>query len=427
MGDDKKQCIYCDSEGPFTEEHVFPAGMGGDDRGYLLIDTVCGQCNYIFSKFETSLMRRSVIALARILLQPHGRRRGEPPEIETLETQVIDSNGLSVESGHNGSKIEILAQLILIDDRIETTATDEESLQDFLKSLSKLLIDEKLLVIQALTKNKPKLFEVSTYKLSGRDYEFQTKEVVAAPPKKGIWISYTGHLNKQNKPAPTRIFLRSKGGIVLKTHDSSAVGKILGSVKRTLPSILSGSKNTTTSEIQNPLVAMTSESWSGDCDKAIAKIGFNLLVHSIGKKSATDVAFKKIKSLILDNTAQLPFSLLPDSAEGKIKKDLFANIPKNNHCLLLLPLNISQSEVRILFVAVLYGSIGVWSTLAESAHPNLLLNPVYFLVNYLDNQITTLSIMEYTKSYHPIRMEEMRQAFNTQNHFGGMPFNPYDI
>ena len=157
---------------------------------------------------------------------------------------------------------------------------------------------------------------------------------------------------------------------------------------------------------------MTSESWSGDCDRAIAKIGFNLLVHNIGKKSAADVAFKRIKSLILNNSAKLPFSLLPDSTEGKLKKDLFANIPKNNHCLLLLPLNISKSEVRIVFVAVLYGSIGVWTTLAESAHPNLLQNPVYFLVNYLDNQITTLSIMEYTTRYHPIRMEEMRQAFN---------------
>lgn len=412
MDDDKKQCIYCNSDGPFTEEHVFPAGMGGDDRRYLLIDTVCERCNYTFSKFETSLMRRSVIALARIFLQPHGRRRGEPPEIETLETQVIDSKGRPIESGHYGSRIEILAQIIFIDDRIETTATDNESLQNFLKSLSKLFIDEKLLVIQPLTKNKPKRFEVSTYKLSAKDYELQTKEVVAVPPKKGIWISYGAHLNKNNEPAPTRIFLRSKGGIVLKTHDSSAVGKILGSVKRTLPSIVSGSENTTISEIQNPLVAVTSESWSGDCDRAIAKIGFNLLIHNIGKKSAADVAFKKIKSLILDNTAQIPFSILPDSTEGKIKKDLFANIPKSNHCLLLLPLNISKSEVRIVFVAVLYGSIGVWATLAENAHPKLLQNPVYFLVNYLDNQITTLSILEYTTRYHPMRMEEMRQAFN---------------
>lgn len=231
MDDDKKQCIYCNSDGPFTEEHVFPAGMGGDDRRYLLIDTVCGRCNYIFSKFETSLMRRSVVALARIFLQPHGRKRGQPPEIETLETQVIDSNGRPIESGHNGSRIEILAQLIFIDDQIETTATDKKSLQSFLESLSKLFIDEKLLVIQPLTKKKPKRFEVSTYKLSARDYELQTKEVVAVPPKKGIWISYGAHLNKQNEPAPTRIFLRSKGGIVLKTHDCSAVGRILGSVK----------------------------------------------------------------------------------------------------------------------------------------------------------------------------------------------------
>src|SRR4051794_23745756 len=38
-------CIYCDSKGPFSEEHVVPAGLGGDDRDWLLKDCVCAKCN----------------------------------------------------------------------------------------------------------------------------------------------------------------------------------------------------------------------------------------------------------------------------------------------------------------------------------------------------------------------------------------------
>ncbi|MEF2250249.1 HNH endonuclease [Ralstonia solanacearum] len=30
----KRMCIYCNIDRPFTDEHVFPAGLGGDDRRY---------------------------------------------------------------------------------------------------------------------------------------------------------------------------------------------------------------------------------------------------------------------------------------------------------------------------------------------------------------------------------------------------------
>ncbi len=45
IGGVKLNCIYCPSTGPFTDEHVVPAGLGGDDKDWLLKDAVCGVCN----------------------------------------------------------------------------------------------------------------------------------------------------------------------------------------------------------------------------------------------------------------------------------------------------------------------------------------------------------------------------------------------
>ena len=69
-------CIYCGSQGPFTDEHVVCAGLGGDDNEWLLTDCVCDVCNTeIFSKLETKFLRASPVAIARLFLQPRTRNQ----------------------------------------------------------------------------------------------------------------------------------------------------------------------------------------------------------------------------------------------------------------------------------------------------------------------------------------------------------------
>src|SRR6202521_6455070 len=46
-------CIYCGSPGPFSDEHVVSAGLGGDNSGWLLANCVCRVCNPpIFLKLD---------------------------------------------------------------------------------------------------------------------------------------------------------------------------------------------------------------------------------------------------------------------------------------------------------------------------------------------------------------------------------------
>jgi hypothetical protein len=50
-------CIYCPRIGPFSAEHVIPAGLGGDDERFMLHGMVCKSCKTgIFSRLEAAFL-----------------------------------------------------------------------------------------------------------------------------------------------------------------------------------------------------------------------------------------------------------------------------------------------------------------------------------------------------------------------------------
>jgi hypothetical protein len=77
------QCIFCLNEFlELTDEHVFPAALGGV---LVLKDSVCAVCNNGFSKFEQPLAEE--LAPFRLILQIPDRR-GEIPQVAaTVKTQ----------------------------------------------------------------------------------------------------------------------------------------------------------------------------------------------------------------------------------------------------------------------------------------------------------------------------------------------------
>src|SRR4051812_41233774 len=86
-------CIYCGGAGPFTDEHVVSAGLGGDDKAWLLKDCVCSTCNTkVFSPLETKFLKASGAALARLFLQPHTRDKNKPPTVQPKAAYHHDTN-----------------------------------------------------------------------------------------------------------------------------------------------------------------------------------------------------------------------------------------------------------------------------------------------------------------------------------------------
>ena len=93
-------CFYCGSLGPFSDEHAVCAGLGGDDRAWLLKECVCAVCNTdIFSKLETKFLRTSPVALARLFLQPWTRDKTSVPSVQPKTSYVAEpTTGILLEA-----------------------------------------------------------------------------------------------------------------------------------------------------------------------------------------------------------------------------------------------------------------------------------------------------------------------------------------
>jgi len=91
------QCIFCLEEktsDQLTEEHVFPAALGGV---LTVKDSVCAKCNHGFSKFEQPLAEE--LAPVRFLLKIKDRR-GNIPEVDaTAKTPTTEYEARLSENG----------------------------------------------------------------------------------------------------------------------------------------------------------------------------------------------------------------------------------------------------------------------------------------------------------------------------------------
>jgi hypothetical protein len=72
-------CLFCQSDKPFTVEHVIPASLGNDDL--VLVDQVCGACNNHFSKLEDFVLQKTPLAFWRAQLGIK-TKRGRLPSVD---------------------------------------------------------------------------------------------------------------------------------------------------------------------------------------------------------------------------------------------------------------------------------------------------------------------------------------------------------
>lgn len=69
-------CLFCQSDKPFTAEHVIPESLGNDDL--VLTDQICTDCNNHFSKIEALVLQKTPLAFWRAHLGIKTKRRKLP-------------------------------------------------------------------------------------------------------------------------------------------------------------------------------------------------------------------------------------------------------------------------------------------------------------------------------------------------------------
>lgn len=391
--DVKKKCVYCASLGPFSDEHVFPAGMGGDDNNFLLIDSVCANCNTnVFSGLELSLMRRSPTGLGRKFMQSKTRERGahtSKPTIETRNHFIVDESGRLLEAEDDKHGIEtILAQCIFEGGKIHYTAQDSPHLLKLYKALETALNTPTINIIKKIG---PKIFDITTYEWIDDNYNLSKQETLNKPPSTGIWSATP---SDNSKTYESRFFQRLKGQIVLKTQSSETHATLLRSMRRTLPSIQNKHIDAQPNTINNPLVQIEMSVDIPESERAIAKIGLNLFIHTFGATAANHAEFDQIKNSILTGCPELPFSSFGENTEETIS-DLFGNTPEKSHCAMLMAIPSTLGGRDIYFNAKFYGTGTHKVLLASNSTITELEYPIYFLINYETNKIEKLSMLEY--------------------------------
>jgi hypothetical protein len=185
-------CIYCGSAGPFTDEHVIPAGVGGDDKAWLLKGLVCGTCNtQVFSKLETKFMRASPVAIARLFLQSRTRLRGSRatrPTIQSAASYFDDPEmHLLLEQEFSGGEPIVLPQVVLQPpDKLAITARDVEAAKALVAELGTL--GETSSIVEKRREGIEIRFSETMLDWIDDHYEPRQSVSRSTPPKDAIWL-----------------------------------------------------------------------------------------------------------------------------------------------------------------------------------------------------------------------------------------------
>ncbi|AXW24572.1 hypothetical protein [Ralstonia solanacearum] len=394
----KRTCIYCNIARPFTDEHVFPAGLGGDDRRYLLKGLVCGHCNTgIFSKLEGRFMRSSPTALARVFMQPHGRGKGKKASIPRLETRttsiVLPKHGAIEAEVTSAGKPVPLMQLILSDEQnVRLTGGDHGTLDAFAAALSATLADTLHLVRKEAT-SAGTSYRIETWTWTGGSYQHDGTDVRAAPVHPCVWLEhFDPPANKAAQDYPPRLYHRLSGQIVLRTLVGVEVGPLLTLARKAREQVFRQAPSSYET-IDTPLVHINMSMNLTDQERVLAKIGVNFAVHLFGERYVRHHAFNRIKRAILNESQRINCRTPPNS-------QFFDSVPIDKHVLALSSQPSRAGRYSIVLHIRLYGSTSV-VVLTENAPKPPIPESMFLVIDYAKHRIEQLTMLQFVRTYPP--------------------------
>ncbi|WAL84976.1 hypothetical protein OYT13_11520 [Pandoraea sp. XJJ-1] len=393
-------CIYCGSAGPFSDEHVIPAGLGGDDRRFMLKGIVCEYCNCrVFSPLEASLLRASPVALARQFLQKTGRRRASGASSPTMQAEQIlmvtrEGNQLETELGEFGRAVTLAQIHQTTNTSCDTHARDKQQLTTFLGALRSCLLDTAI-VLEKATSGAGR-YVLRTYDGRSGAYTITSTQNTDVRPKKYIWLSTVARIEEPNARLPI-VFSRRSGQVSMKVPDGYPIDQALTFFKKAAHQI--DVSATVSNDIENPIVHVSNVAMDISIQpRVLAKIGINLLAFAVGADFVRDRQFDEIKRSIVRNDPPL----YPRSAESL--SNVFAKVPDTCHVFALFgpDLGAPAGYNPLVLASRLYGHMFDLVPLCLSAPPVPVGLPLYFTADYTSHQIKQLTSREFAAIYPPI-------------------------
>lgn len=388
-------CIYCGKYGPYTDEHVFPAGLGGDDRRFLLKKMVCVDCNTnVFSKLEAKFMRESPIALARVFLQEHGRGKGkkaEPPKFDPEKNTIIDpETGRRLEAELQAGGVPVLLpQIVMASGQLGCTGSDAPSIRKFLDQLTGLLSDE-VKIVEKLKQEGSAGYMVTTLNWIDGAYVPSNSMCFPKPPIVCIWIESLSR--SVNFDAEARLFLRSAGQVVLRVDEIKRAFEWLTFGRKSLSALIE--KDLPASKtVEQPSMHLGMNVDLDAYSRVLAKIGMNFAIHAYGENYCRHSAFDDIKRQIVAGVKSIPMGLPGQECVGF--EEVFSIIGSDCHVLMLTAWDHGNGKYSVLMVARLFnGAIHVIRLAHENASAPPIDNPIFMVVDYSKHEIVMCDLLQ---------------------------------
>lgn len=395
---DSATCIYCGGDGPFTDEHVVSAGLGGDDRAWLLEGCVCSTCNTnIFSPLETKFLKSSGAALARLFLQPHTRDKTKPPSVQPKVAYHHDTNTdllLEAELRAGGLTLVYPQILFLEANNWASTAADDASHRAFPTALVQLL-GEQIAVIEKAREHSKVIYRVILLRLEHDAYVTGTTSVTRKPPTDGIWfepLTLPATAQPQGK-LPPRIFQRPAGQLVCRVAQIEHVPIALTAIRANLhalspPNVTSSQAVSSSGGIHQRFAIDTAA-----YDRVLTKTGVNLCAKLFGPDFVRAPAFAQARDYA--RTGQGGVLKHPPGTAAQFANSLGSSLHERHVLALLARPGLGENHA-LLFMARLYGGPMEVFILAEfdAAIPSLA-EPILIHVDYVRNQIHRLSLADH--------------------------------
>jgi len=401
-------CIYCGESKPFTDEHVVSAGLGGDDKKWLLKDCVCGDCNTnVFSKLEASFLRASPVAIARLFHQEKTRGRGGKtgtPSLNTKQSFLEDGerNIFLNQELRQGFEPIVLPQIVL-----ETPGTFCAHLPDavvgreFFGMLRNATTGSTVLVQKVKTG-----FEVGyrtvglTWDKKKEEFLASTPEIAAKPPKPAgevIWVEelVMPLTAKSDSKLTPRVYWRSQGQLVCAVVRADDAPRFLTLLRRSAD-VFTVSEDTVPLEIPANDVHLELEIRVDVHDRVMTKTGINLAAKLFGLDFVRRPEFARAKDYARTGRGHI---LKVNADKHPSNQLMTAGYLPNVHIFCIAEAKSDDDSTRLLTVmASLYEGPFESFALAELPKDTPELNePIVVVVAYNENIIEQYSLNDLRK------------------------------
>lgn len=387
-------CIYCGRPGPHTDEHVVPAGLGGDDKNWMLKGRVCAVCNnQIFSRMETHVFKASHIGLMRLYSQPATRDGTPPSPLQVPTTVQLGDEGL-LAAGHfsAGGEAAVFAQIVFKKTDAGAIAyqilgPDRPAVDQLFTTVREHLEDEVVLI----EKHGPKRFTATTLRWAGDRYLEVTSTSLELPPRQGIWLEPGTRAASVSSTLDWTLFQRPSRQLAARSPDLNHLRALLSVLRTDLDRLAQGLEAANVeSNSGSPNVHLGMTIDMTVVDRVMTKIGLNLVAYLLGDHVVREAAFDAAVGFVLGTVDGIQRALIPAEAVGPL-------LP-GRHVIYLMPCEFRRRRPAIVVMLQLYSAGPVQSfVLAEFEGTPPLCEPIVIHVDYVANRIERMTLEEHAQ------------------------------